>query len=152
MPPGVLIGASLTFYASWGTTFLSILFLSMTFNYLARLVMLAIGARDASGRKWTLFAIVSGNLAALFTFKYFNLFAGAFADLLGKAYQPLHLAIPLGISFYTVSRDHSRGRCLQRCTAHRLGQICRPLHLMSAFLALKGADFQSIDRMRRSQL
>ena len=37
----------------------------------------------------------------MFTFKYLDLFAGTFADLLGKAYQPLHLAIPLGISFYT---------------------------------------------------
>jgi alginate O-acetyltransferase complex protein AlgI len=101
LPPAVLIGASLTFYASWGVTFLTILSLSMAFNYLTRLTMLAISENNASARKWTLFAIVSGNLAALFAFKYFDLFIGTFSDLLGKAHQPLRLVIPLGISFYT---------------------------------------------------
>src|SRR5271165_883306 len=74
LPAAVLILASLMFYVSWGWSILLILLVSMGSNYWGRHVMLSLPEKDVR-RTRALAGIVAGNLAALFFFKYFNLFA-----------------------------------------------------------------------------
>ena len=54
-----------------------------------------------TARKRLLIIIVAANITALFGFKYLDLFANLAASLSGFVYEPLLIAIPLGISFYT---------------------------------------------------
>ena len=100
---GVLLVASLVFYA-WGEApYLLLVVGSVVFNYL---VGGAIGrARDPSARKRWLALGVTGNLTALALFKYAN-FAVANVNAIAPvlAIAPLALAaipLPLGISFFT---------------------------------------------------
>ena len=46
-------------------------------------------------------AAIVGNLAVLGLFKYANFFGENAAPLLGTGFEPLQLALPLGISFFT---------------------------------------------------
>ncbi|MDP3855360.1 MBOAT family protein [Phenylobacterium sp.] len=98
---GVLVGASLLFYA-WGEPVFVLLMAAMTLvNYAAAL---AIDARDGKARKAALIVAVGVDLAALGLFKY----AGFVAQTLTAALAPLQVDIPdpqiplpLGISFFT---------------------------------------------------
>ena len=100
---GVLLVASLAFYA-WGEApYLMLILGSVAFNYL---VGGAIARAEApSSRKRWLALAVTGNLAVLAVFKYAN-FAVANVNALAPvlAITPLAVAsipLPLGISFFT---------------------------------------------------
>lgn len=100
---GLLLAASLGFYAAWDWRFLPILILSAAFNYLAALTL---ETADARWRKTLLAAAVIVNLAVLGVFKYFGFFAGGLSELLARAGLGVHpwtldIALPLGISFFT---------------------------------------------------
>ena len=100
---GVLLVASLVFYA-WGEApYLALVIGSVLFNYA---IGGAIGrAQDPRVRRRWLAAGVAGNLAVLAVFKYANFAVGnvnALAPIL--AITPLAVAsipLPLGISFFT---------------------------------------------------
>jgi alginate O-acetyltransferase complex protein AlgI len=101
---GLLLVASLYFYASWNHWLAAIIAISTTFDYL-----IARGL-DASATPWRrklmLSASLVGNLGLLVYFKYANFFlhsveeaaraAGATASL-----PVLKVILPIGISFYT---------------------------------------------------
>ncbi|MFG1429273.1 MBOAT family O-acyltransferase [Roseixanthobacter glucoisosaccharinicivorans] len=97
----VLLGFSLVFYA-WGGLFnLLVLAASMLGNFVLAQVL---GARPPGKRLPMLALAVALNLAGLIVFKY----AGFLAENLNVLLEPLgvsvpvvHLALPLGISFFT---------------------------------------------------
>ncbi len=100
---GVLLVASLAFYA-WGEApYLALILGSVAFNYLAG-GAIARAEAPSSRKRWLALA-VTGNLAVLAVFKYAN-FAVANVNALAPilAITPLAVAsipLPLGISFFT---------------------------------------------------
>ncbi len=96
----VLLLASLLFYA-WGEPKLVILMvLSVLGNYLFGII---IHHQHGKAKKGT-FALVLSllfNLGLLFYFKYFNFIAQSLSSILGKDWNIIAIALPIGISFYT---------------------------------------------------
>lgn len=105
----VLTTASLFFYATWNAKLLPLFLLSTLVDFavlraFARTPAAADDApederakRTATRRRWLILSLVS-NLVVLAGFKY----VGAFNKLLALGLPPI--ALPLGISFYTMSR------------------------------------------------
>ncbi len=100
----VMLLASIYFYASnngWQ------LFLLLGFTQVDYLCGLRIGASDSPRvRKWWLALSIGSNLAVLGFFKYSNFFMESLQDLARFAgqdlgWQPWHVVLPVGISFYT---------------------------------------------------
>jgi alginate O-acetyltransferase complex protein AlgI len=99
----MLLAASYVFYGWWDWRFLLLLWLSTIVDfYVAR----RMNARQGAARKRLMWLSVGLNLVYLGVFKYFNFFvesAGvALASVGVHASGPvLHIALPVGISFYT---------------------------------------------------
>lgn len=91
---GVLSLGSLVFYAWWDVANLPLLLISAVANYL-------IGLWIASGARFGLAVGVIANLLALGVFKYANFVLGNAAALAGASHEPVNIALPLGISFFT---------------------------------------------------
>ena len=118
----VLLVASYIFYGAWDPRFTLLLAFSTLFDFGAGLAMES--APDQRRRHLIIAASVTGNLALLFTFKYFNFFADSFVTLLhaaGIQANPVtvRLTLPVGISFYTFQSlsytlDIYRGRLRAR--------------------------------------
>jgi D-alanyl-lipoteichoic acid acyltransferase DltB (MBOAT superfamily) len=89
------LAASYAFYLSFGWRFFAILLASSLFNYYWGSV---IRSQPTSGRLWI---GVIANVALLSTFKYLPSVAGAFAETSEVANEVAHLALPIGISFWT---------------------------------------------------
>ena len=100
----VCVVASYIFYGWWDWRFMALLATSTTVDYtLGRCI--AASTEPRRRRLWVTASVVM-NLGFLGFFKYFNFFAGSFADLaqrLGFAadWATLHIVLPVGISFYT---------------------------------------------------
>ena len=93
-----LLLASLVFYA-WGTgKFVVMMVASALFNYGAALVMEHL--QKPLHRKLFLAFTVAGNLSVLFVYKYLDFFITNI-NLLGFSLPLQHIALPLGISFFT---------------------------------------------------
>lgn len=100
----LVVLASCIFYMAWQPAYILLLLTSCTIDYVAALGMA--GAPTRRVRRGWLGLSLAGNLGLLGTFKYYNFFAGATADigaLLGLHFRPAHLNVllPVGISFYT---------------------------------------------------
>jgi alginate O-acetyltransferase complex protein AlgI len=96
-----LLLASCVFYAWWSASFLIVLLISMTMNYLFGLVIeVSTGAR----RKALFVLAIFGNLALLGYFKYADFFIRIVNDVGGAEHPLLHIALPLGISFFTFQK------------------------------------------------
>ena len=102
----LLLAASYLFYATWDWKLLSLLVAGTLIDYV-------VGRRleaGSPGQRRTALAIsLSFSLGALVFFKYEDFFAAQANALLqalgiGPAVPLLHLALPLGISFYTLQR------------------------------------------------
>ena len=100
----ILLAASYFFYGSWNVYYLTLILATTGVTYVASR---AIAAAPNLGRRrgWLIGAVVV-NLGILFAFKYFNFFSASFAagcGLFGGDNRPLllHVALPVGISFYT---------------------------------------------------
>lgn len=102
-----LLAANYIFYAWWDWRFLFLIIFISGVNYYAGIQT---GKRDPEtqnrGRKRLLIFSILVNLTLLAVFKYFNFFAGSFADLFHifgfSADNPtLNIILPIGISFYT---------------------------------------------------
>lgn len=105
---GFLALASLFFYGWWSLQALPLLVGSICFNYWAGLRLTrAPGRSDAARKRMLVFSLVV-NLGMLATFKYADFFVGNVNDGLaaaGIAPLPLlHVALPIGISFYTFTQ------------------------------------------------
>lgn len=95
----VLLVASLFFYA-WGERQLVLLFLlSIAVGWLTGLCMEQ--CRRDKGRKLLLWLSVLWNLSLLGYFKYADFFIDNFNKMTGVSVSLLHIALPIGISFYT---------------------------------------------------
>lgn len=93
-----LLLVSMVFYA-WGTgTFVVMMVASALFNYVMALVLDRM--KTSNLRKPVLAFTVAGNLSLLFVYKYLD-FAITNLNLLGFHLPLQHIALPLGISFFT---------------------------------------------------
>jgi alginate O-acetyltransferase complex protein AlgI len=104
-----LVLLSLIFYAYWNPPFVLLLAGSIAGNWLAARYY----ALTKNGA--VIVAAIVANLAILGVFKYANFFADNVAALVGVAVGHLHVALPLGISFFTFHHimylvDLRRGR------------------------------------------
>ncbi|SEA93028.1 MBOAT family protein [Variovorax sp. YR216] len=105
---GFLALASLFFYGWWSVEALPLLLGSICFNYWAGLRLTRGPGRTDAGRKRMLVFALTVNLAVLATFKYANFFlANVNEGIAAAGFTPvamLHIALPIGISFYTFTQ------------------------------------------------
>lgn len=99
----LVLAASYFFYGWWSKKFLALLALSTLLDYAYGFGVASPNRRKA---KFFLWLSVINNLGILAVFKYYNFFATEIAhglDLFGLHFSPhlLHVALPIGISFYT---------------------------------------------------
>jgi len=98
----ILIVANFTFYGWWNPWFM-ILLLATTFNdFVAALII----ERAPRYRRIAVGLSLTLNLGTLFTFKYFNFFAGDFQIMMTSFGLPVHqvildIGLPIGLSFFT---------------------------------------------------
>jgi alginate O-acetyltransferase complex protein AlgI len=105
---GFLALASLFFYGWWSVQALPLLVGSICFNYWAGLRLTRGPGRTDVTRKRMLILALVVNLGVLATFKYANFFVGNVNEGLAAAgisqIPLLHIALPIGISFYTFTQ------------------------------------------------
>ena len=94
-----LVISSLFFYAWWNPIYLPLILISMFFNYKIGGVLLK-ETKSHSNKKILIFGI-SANILLLGYFKYSDFFIENLNLALGSSFEPLHLALPLAISFFT---------------------------------------------------
>lgn len=92
-----LVAASLFYYAWWNPAYVSLIVISMLFNY-----GVGISLSSNKGNKKHLLALgVLSNLALLAYYKYANFFVDVLNDLTGSSYSISDILLPLAISFFT---------------------------------------------------
>lgn len=91
-----LVGASLFFYGWWNPAYLSIMLISMLFNYAIGTVL---SGKDKS--KLLLISSIAINLGALAYYKYFNFFIDNLNSLASTNFNVEKILLPLAISFFT---------------------------------------------------
>ncbi len=101
-----LLAASYTFYGFWDWRFLSLILISSLMDYVLALKIHRYGEDQHQKRKMLMILSLVLNLGFLGFFKYYNFFVESFVStfaLFGKefSYSPLHIILPVGISFYT---------------------------------------------------
>ena len=100
---GLLLGASLVFYASGAGAFTSLIVASIVANYLAALAIDRY--RDRPAGRWLLRTTVAANLSVLVACKYTGFLGANLNAVLGRAgLGPLvvpDITLPIGISFFT---------------------------------------------------
>ena len=95
---GVLLAASMIFYASADWKMLGLIGGSIVISYFAGLRISQ--AEEGQKRGWMI-GCISLLVLILMIFKYFGFFADAVAKMLGSSSGVFKLAMPLGISYYT---------------------------------------------------
>lgn len=109
-----LAGGSLFFYGWWNPKYLSLVLVSIGFNYLLGQVMLKLNGQ----RRWLVLGI-AGNLALLGYFKYAQFFVDNLNRLTGWEATFHSVVLPIGISFFTFTQiaylaDLRKGRTRDR--------------------------------------
>ncbi len=97
---GLLIIASLFFYAFGEPVYVLLMIFSAFFNYLCAL-MLGGGKEDSSRKKLVLAIAVIINIGLLCVFKYTGLFLNTINDITHLGIPVPEIALPIGISFFT---------------------------------------------------
>jgi len=96
-----LVFASLFFYSWWNPIYLPIILVSMLFNYtIGNILTKDASHTRVSKKSIVIFGIVS-NIALLGYFKYADFFIENFNYIWNENVGLYHLALPLGISFFT---------------------------------------------------
>src|SRR4029450_227707 len=108
---GVLVILSFVFYGYWNPPFIILLALSITVNWLAARSYLS------TKRPGFITGSIVANLAVLGFFKYANFVSENLAYLFDRPFWHFHIALPLGISFFTFHHimylvDLRRGKSL----------------------------------------
>lgn len=93
------LAMSLWFYGANDLRSLPVLLISIVLNYLIGSAILTSPYRRTKTALLVCGVLV--NLGALGIFKYLNFFLSNLSLLLGQSYDPIHLLLPLGISFFT---------------------------------------------------
>ena len=98
----VLLVASLIFYA-WGEpVYVLIMLFSTVFDYTNGILIEHFQKKNCPGKaKVVLIIDLCGNLGILGFFKYADFFIGSLNTITGAGLSLLHIALPIGISFYT---------------------------------------------------
>lgn len=97
----ILLAASAAFYVAWNPAYLGLLLITSASCHFVALHIESLQQRSFARLAWLL-SVVTLNLAILFLFKYFGLFAASSNQLLGSSLPTeLGLLLPVGISFYT---------------------------------------------------
>jgi alginate O-acetyltransferase complex protein AlgI len=102
----VLVVASLYFYAQWHYRSLYLLCASIAFNHLVGKGLAASWdrAQREGWRKGLLIGGIVANLGCLAYFKYWRFLAETANDVLSTHFAISHIALPLGISFFTFTQ------------------------------------------------
>jgi alginate O-acetyltransferase complex protein AlgI len=96
---GLLLLASVWFYASWKLAYLPVLAAPIIIDYVCA-IRIENSADPAVRKRWLVTGVAS-NLLLLGFFKYTNFFLENVAALLRTAPKHLDIVLPLGISFFT---------------------------------------------------
>lgn len=96
-----LIIASLVFYGYYNWWYLLIIVLSVILNYSFSSIMLSEEEGCRKIRKLIFGLALTVNIGSLFFFKYFDFFIGNVNAIFKTDFPFLHIALPLGISFFT---------------------------------------------------
>lgn len=94
-----LILASLFFYGYYNWSYLVIIVFSVILNYLFSQIMLR-QQKNVVKKIVYIFALII-NIGSLFFFKYYDFFISNVNVLFKSSFELLHIALPLGISFFT---------------------------------------------------
>lgn len=97
----VLLVFSLIFYCFGNIAHLPLLILSILVNWGAGRILGAIDKRKKPARRAIVTVAAVLDLGLLAVYKYLDFFIGTLNAVLGTAIQPVGLALPLGISFFT---------------------------------------------------
>ncbi len=92
---GILVAASMVFFALYGLPSFLILVASCAFNYLYSAFL------GKNKKPLLLGAGITVNVLPLLIFKYLNFFGENFAKIAGHEYTPVSLILPVAISYYT---------------------------------------------------
>jgi alginate O-acetyltransferase complex protein AlgI len=108
-----ILAVSYVFYAAVDWRFAFLLAGSTVLNQSAATVI--VRSSSARARKGVLVGAITADLGSLAVFKYLDFFAASVNGVLGVSMQLLHLALPVGVSFYTFQAisyvvDVHRGR------------------------------------------
>jgi len=95
----LLIALSLFFYSYWLPIYLVLILASMAMNFAVG--RWAIGSLDNGRRKTVVGLGIAANILLLGYFKYYGFFVENIQALLGTTGTVAHIALPLGISFFT---------------------------------------------------
>ena len=110
--------ASLFFYSYWNIIYLPLLFLSISFNYIISGFMLKAQSKESNlhlhnagggekpffSNKVLLCIALIFNLSLLCFFKYMDFFIDSTNLIFHSHFDLLHIALPLGISFFTITQ------------------------------------------------
>ena len=96
-----LILASLFFYGYYNWWYLLILVFSVILNYIFSGIMLSKKASFQRIRKFVFGMALAVNIGSLFFFKYYDFFISNVNAVFKTNFSFLHIALPLGISFFT---------------------------------------------------
>jgi len=100
-----LLAASVYFYGYWSLAYLPLLLGSIAVNYgLGCWIKHFKDSGFEAGSKYALILGLFLNLGALVFFKYFDFLLVNFGTLLGQAWLPVGIVLPIGISFFTFTQ------------------------------------------------
>lgn len=99
-----LIVASLFFYSWWNPIYLPLIIASVFFNFILTNKMLTAQEEQFWNKKKLLLIGLVFNVGLLIYFKYMDFFINNINTLTSSELALLHLALPLGISFYTLQQ------------------------------------------------
>ena len=107
-----LLAMSLWFYGYYNPVYLLLIGGSVLFNYICSRFLAKEGF---AAKKALMILAVTANIALIFFFKYYDFFIGNINALFRTDFAFLHLALPLGISFFTLQQisfivDSYRGK------------------------------------------
>jgi alginate O-acetyltransferase complex protein AlgI len=138
---------SAIFYSYWNPPLLLLLVGSILLNWWT--------ARQFGRTRDTIWltAGIAADLVILGTFKYFDFFLGSIASVAGLAYQPLAIALPLGISFFSFQQigymvDLRRGVAKPHPLVRYALYVSFFPHLIAGPLLRHSEFFASLDRKR----
>ena len=98
---GILLAASLLFYAYGEPKFVFVMLASIVLNYAFAMLIELPGYGSKRWRRDWLLAALACNLGILFVFKYLNFFGHMVGKALHIDLQLPSIALPIGISFFT---------------------------------------------------
>jgi len=119
-----LFVASLFFYGWWNPNYVSLLIISVIFNFTIGTAISKEHRKGAQNRKkWFLFIGIATDLILLAYYKYANFFLNNTNQILGTDWQLETVILPLGISFFTFTQiaflvDAYRGEVKERNFIH----------------------------------